>query len=95
MTSGSGNNFGKVGSYSVQGMNIRFQCLIAHSLILVEVLIKSCYDGGGMLVQFRPNFGTFPYRNIFMCTTKSMNYAAACSKRHVLFLSIYYRILTT
>ena len=24
MTSGSGNNFGKVGSYSVQGMNIRF-----------------------------------------------------------------------
>ena len=30
VTSGSGNNFGKVGSYSVQGMNIRFQCLILH-----------------------------------------------------------------
>ena len=25
-----GNHFGKVGSYSVQGMNIRFQCLILH-----------------------------------------------------------------
>ena len=29
-TSGSGNYFGKVGSYSVQGMNILFQCLILH-----------------------------------------------------------------
>ena len=27
MTSGSANYFGKVGSYSVQGMNIQFQCL--------------------------------------------------------------------
>ena len=30
VTSGSGNYFGKVGSYSAQGMNIRFQCLILH-----------------------------------------------------------------
>ena len=48
-TSGSGNYFGKVGSYSVQGMNIRFQCLILHPFtdkmlqhlfILVSSLVK-------------------------------------------------------